>query len=187
MSPVIRISDEIFQRLQKHATPLVDTPATVIEKILDYCENGEIIESRKITKSTEINSNKDDFIKLDPDSPQDLTHTKILNGMFGNKKILNWNSLIQVAHIYAMEKTEDFFRLSEISISNISKGQRRDKGFHFIPEIGISIQGENANDTWKRALHLAKKLNLEIEILFEWRVKAKAANPGKKGYLYWKP
>lgn len=108
MSPVIRISDEIFQRLQKHATPLVDTPATVIEKILDYCENGEIIESRKITKSTEINSNKDDFIKLDPDSPQDLTHTKILNGMFGNKKILNWNSLIQVAHIYAMEKTEDF-------------------------------------------------------------------------------
>jgi hypothetical protein len=35
MSKVIRISDEIFNRLQGLAEPLVDTPASVIEKLLD--------------------------------------------------------------------------------------------------------------------------------------------------------
>lgn len=35
MSKVIRISDETFSRLQNLAEPLVDTPASVIEKLLD--------------------------------------------------------------------------------------------------------------------------------------------------------
>jgi len=35
MMPVIRISDDLFRRLQKLATPLVDTPASVIERLLD--------------------------------------------------------------------------------------------------------------------------------------------------------
>ena len=32
MMPVIRISDSLYERLQKHAVPFVDTPATVIER-----------------------------------------------------------------------------------------------------------------------------------------------------------
>ncbi|WP_217907649.1 hypothetical protein [Desulfosediminicola ganghwensis] len=40
MSRVIRISDSIFSRLQAHSIPLVDTPATVIERILDYYEKN---------------------------------------------------------------------------------------------------------------------------------------------------
>lgn len=38
MMPVIRISDEVFGRLQQHATPFVDTPASVIERLLDAFE-----------------------------------------------------------------------------------------------------------------------------------------------------
>jgi hypothetical protein len=38
MSKVIRISEETFIRLQEHAEPLVDTPATVIERLLDFYE-----------------------------------------------------------------------------------------------------------------------------------------------------
>lgn len=36
MSRVIRIPDELFHRLQKLATPFEDTPATVIERLLDF-------------------------------------------------------------------------------------------------------------------------------------------------------
>ena len=39
MSKVIRISDETFSRLQNLAEPLVDTPASVIEKLLDEYES----------------------------------------------------------------------------------------------------------------------------------------------------
>ena len=38
MGKIIRISDEIFTRLQSHAEPLVDTPARVIERVLDFYE-----------------------------------------------------------------------------------------------------------------------------------------------------
>lgn len=36
MVPVIRIPDDVFRRLQGLATPLVDTPTSVIEKLLDF-------------------------------------------------------------------------------------------------------------------------------------------------------
>ena len=35
MAPVIRVSEDVFRRLQSHGQPLVDTPSTVIERILD--------------------------------------------------------------------------------------------------------------------------------------------------------
>jgi hypothetical protein len=40
MMPVIRVPDDIFKRLQGLATPLVDTPASVIEKLLDFRESN---------------------------------------------------------------------------------------------------------------------------------------------------
>ena len=41
MSKVVRIPESVFQRLQKLATPLVDTPANVIERLLDYYDSQE--------------------------------------------------------------------------------------------------------------------------------------------------
>lgn len=41
MSKVIRIEDEIFGRLQNHAEPFVDTPSSVIEKLLNYYESSQ--------------------------------------------------------------------------------------------------------------------------------------------------
>src|SRR5687768_4549713 len=40
MMPVIRISDELFRRLQNLASPLVDTPASVIERLLNSYESN---------------------------------------------------------------------------------------------------------------------------------------------------
>lgn len=42
MMPVIRIPDSVYERLQRHATPFVDTPATVIEKLLDAYETKQL-------------------------------------------------------------------------------------------------------------------------------------------------
>ena len=38
MAPVIRISDEVFRKLQSLGEPFVDTPSTVIERVLEYYE-----------------------------------------------------------------------------------------------------------------------------------------------------
>ena len=45
MSKVIRIPESVFQRLQQLAVPLVDTPASVIARLLDFHDsqqNGEV-------------------------------------------------------------------------------------------------------------------------------------------------
>jgi hypothetical protein len=40
MSPVIRMSDDVFRRLQRISEPLVDTPSQVIDRILSYYEKS---------------------------------------------------------------------------------------------------------------------------------------------------
>lgn len=43
MSPTIRIDDEVFDELKKHAEPFVDTPNTVLRRLLDLgvSSNGD--------------------------------------------------------------------------------------------------------------------------------------------------
>ncbi len=182
MSPVIRISDAIFKRLQEHATPLVDTPATVIEKLLDFYDRSD--KTIQTTK-TPITQNK--VIEIDPDYPEDLTHTKIMSATFGKYQVTKWNKLVDIAHIEAMSKLNSFDELKNISISNIINSESHDKGFRFLEEIGISIQGENANQTWKSALHLAKHLRIPIIVKLIWRSNKKSSHPGKTGILKWEP
>jgi Mrr N-terminal domain len=40
MSPTIRIDDDVFEELKKHAEPFVDTPNTVLRRLLNLGETG---------------------------------------------------------------------------------------------------------------------------------------------------
>lgn len=42
MAREITISDSIFERLQRLATPLIDTPDSVIQRLLDRCESNSL-------------------------------------------------------------------------------------------------------------------------------------------------
>lgn len=55
MSRVIRVSDEVYERLQQLAEPFVDTPSAVIARLLDQAEvpNVETKEDQMITLSTD--------------------------------------------------------------------------------------------------------------------------------------
>jgi hypothetical protein len=51
MMPVIRISDEVYEWLQKHATPFVDTPDSVIKRLVDAFEGDQQQKSRTMNLS----------------------------------------------------------------------------------------------------------------------------------------
>lgn len=51
MSKVIRIEDETFARLQGLAEPLVDTPSSVIKRLLDYYESSLSEKALEVTHS----------------------------------------------------------------------------------------------------------------------------------------
>lgn len=178
MSPVIRISDGTFERLQKHAQPFVDTPETVIGRILEFYESHG---QRQVSEPKE----QPRFAggALDPENHPDLHHTRLISAEFDGRPARGWNELVRVAHQRAMEDLKTFEALRAASLSNISKGQRNAEGFHYAPEIDISIQYADANTAWRNSLHLARKLGVSIRAQFEWRNKKGAALPGQSGFF----
>jgi len=188
MTPVIRIPDSLFARLQKHAKPLVDTPVTVIERAVDALDE---LERRPRTRAAGRRERDNDELpaakSYNPNRPPDLTHAKLLNAEFNGKPATNWNDLVEVAHRHASGRFKTYDALRAATKSNIVRGERTDSGFRFVPDLDVSIQGIDADIAWRNALHLAQQLNVSIRVEFEWRNKPGAAKPGKRGLLDWSP
>jgi predicted transcriptional regulator len=81
VAPVIRISDEVFRRLQKLSEPLVDTPSSVIERVLAHYETSRSTESRlavvarvseKVHAETPITTEQPPRLYLVPASRENL-------------------------------------------------------------------------------------------------------------------
>jgi len=93
MSQVIRISESIYERLESMARGF-DTPGNVIERLLEFYEKHH-----KPVPSPVKSPLKDiafhGLVKtLNPDNPGNLSHTRILEGRFGNERVKNWMQLV---------------------------------------------------------------------------------------------
>jgi hypothetical protein len=175
MSVEISIPDNLYARLQRLATPFVDTPASVIERLLDHYEEGQGSSNRPPGTA----------LTLDPDRPDDLRHTRVLHAVFCGESARNWNDLLQVAHRAAFRKAGSYDALRFMTTTNIIRGRKTDSGFVYLDDIDISIQNIEANRCWQTVLHLAKKLNGSVEVELEWRDKEGAAHPGRAAVLRW--
>jgi len=100
MSKVIRISDNLYQRLSFHAKGF-DTPASVIERLLDFYEkNIEITIPRNSLKSNQINEPAELQIIYYPINEEEfkknLLKTKkayiLLHKVDGTTEIKTWNA-----------------------------------------------------------------------------------------------
>ena len=181
--PVIRISDQSFDRLKKLAEPFVDTPGSVIEKLLDHFE-------RTPNKNNGIvppNPPPEKVPSCSPRTPPDLTHTNIRSAQFNGQSASNWNELRRVSHRVAFDKLGNFEAVRSATKSSIVRGRKSDEGYRYIPEIDVSIRGEGAVRAWVEIFHLAVKLNVSVWVEFEWQNKAAAALPGERRHLRWSP
>ena len=183
MSTIIRISDSTFERLKALAEPLVDTPATVIDRVLDFYDkqNNRSVSTKRPLPSPSANST------FDPEQPPDLTHTRVLAAVVGEKTAGTWNGVHRQVHRLALLKLKSFEELRKASLANIVQGRRVGKGFEYLKNIDTSIQNREANVAWREALHLAKKAGIPLEVEFRWQEKQGAARPGQKGSLLWEP
>lgn len=71
--------------------------------------------------------------------------------------------------------------------SNIANGRRSDQGFCYHSDIGVSIQGVAADIAWQNTLNLAERLQVPVQVEFEWRQNEHAAHPGKRASISWAP
>jgi hypothetical protein len=187
MSDPLEISSATIARLQRHAKPFVDTVDTVINRILDQYENGLGRTSDHEGDISAIGSIRD----FNPESPPDLTHTKVLSVEFNKKGFprsdTTWNALLNDAICLAKQNSKSAEQLKRLILVNYVKGKKENEGYRYLAGADISVQGQDANAAWKAAYHIARQLQSPFEVIFTWRTKDGAAHPGVTGRFKPKP
>ena len=74
--------------------------------------------------------------------------------------------------------------LKKLVTVNFVEGQKSDEGYRFLSDVGLSVQGQDANGAWKGACHTARQLGRELKAVFIWRDKEGAAFPGITGEFH---
>ncbi|HEY4404915.1 MAG TPA: hypothetical protein VGN55_09685 [Xanthobacteraceae bacterium] len=178
--PSIVVSQGVFERLQRHAKPFVDSPETVITRALDALERPvgpleSAVDDRKGSP----------FPEFEALNPPNLTFTKVVTASLNGIAIKpsNWNRLLDAAVIHAAAQIGDFNKLQRVVAVNIATGVKTNEGYHHLPEAGISVQGQDANGAWRSAIFIAQNLKCTVEVSFIWRNKDGAEHPGKTGTM----
>jgi len=177
--PSVDLTPATFTRLQAHAVPLVDTIESVINRLLDAFEvrDGAPVPAADGSENT--------VRQFNPNTPPSLTHTKVLAIEFNGKSLTrseaNWNGLLDAAIRAAKGKAKSTADLKKLVIVNFVEGRKSDEGYRFLSDIGLSVQGQDANGAWKGACHVAQQLGCKLTVTFIWRDKEGAAFPGTTG------
>lgn len=178
MTQEISISDETFARLQILAKPFVDTPETVIKRLLDACMADTSVAAI------------DGYKVFDGAAPPNLMHTTvqmaIVNGVRLRPAETYWNTILVVLVRNLAKTGMTPENIKACVIGNSMVGEHSTNGYKFIPEAGISVQGLDANNAWKSIYFLAMASNQEVEVRFRWQDKEGAANAGVAGVIGFK-
>lgn len=174
----ISIQETTFERLQRHARPLLDTTDSVVNRALDALERLEGVSAATVGRTEPER-------RIDPRRLPDLKHTKVLDAEIEGVTIPkpHWNLLLDTILIEAMRQVSDFSKLRQLCPVNMVQQRKEDEGYKYLGEIGISVQGQDANAACRAVLTTAQALGLGVEIGFMWRPKDGAAHPGERARL----
>jgi DNA-binding phage protein len=187
MTPQVPLSEPLYAKLKEMAEPFVDTPETVISKAIDFylAHHHSLQAGAKTATSGQLFTGAMIF---QPDAPPDLSFTRPVAIEFAgtkfDKPMLYWNPLLFEIVRVAATKIHNIDQLKQMLLCNYVDGDNgKENGYRFIPEAGLSVQGQAANPAWKTIVHLLKTLGLNLSVTFVWEDKSKAAFPGKTGKM----
>jgi hypothetical protein len=180
----IEVSASTFEMLQKMAKPLVDTPDSVISRLIDNYENQRLTS----LNGADLTSQSSTKIFNCGDAPK-LTHTKVVAAKVNGKTLgdkVNWNKLLSEVVVIAANNCKTDEDLRRAIIVNFVKGRKEDQGYQFLPKANLSFQGQSADGAWKAIWHIVRRFDIGIEIDFLWYNKPEAEFPGEAGRFIWK-
>lgn len=183
--PNISIKNETLARLQKIAIPLVDTADSVIRRVLDAFEasnNFDIPGTKDSGPGMPIKDNGAVML-FNWRNPPVLAHTTVtqvvLNGEQFVKSDNFWNSIMFAVIRAAKKHGKTADQLSQLLFVNHAKGQKTDNGYKFMPDVGLSIQGQNSDNAFRQSFALAEVMKFKLEVFFRWQNKPEAAFPNR--------
>lgn len=190
MMPVVRVNDATFVDLKSVAIWLrTETPSQTIDRLvrekmeqlgLERDDAPEEIMTRNVS------SDASDDGEMEFRSAPGLSFTRVLEASVGDQTLrkANWSSVL-LKLITATKKKNgmDAKTLSsELQIPS-KPYEYGSEGYKYQSELGISVQGQSAQDAWKEIHRLADKHRIAVELRFQWRESDKAQYPGRIGVL----
>jgi hypothetical protein len=177
--PEVTIQGATFERLQRHAKPLVDTIDTVMSRALDALERVASDSPSGGGRGTDAER------RIDPRVLPNLTHTKVLDASIEGQPVAkaNWNLLLDEMLRRGMRRVGTFEKLRQLCPVNMVKGRKDDEGFSYLTDIDVSVQGQDANGACRAVVMAAQGLGIPVDIGFMWRYKQEAAYPGERARL----
>ena len=177
---MIELPDDLFARLQKHAVPFVDTPVSVIERAIIALEAGDEAAVDPVRADAPRSFN--------PAAAPDLSHTtphKIVVGEVAlGKGEVYWNPLMFAVIREAFARGVGKDDLMELLTVNRVDGRKEDQGYRYLPDVGISVQGQGANPAWKQTYRIASSVGIRLDVVFAWQSHPKAALPNTVGSFF---
>jgi hypothetical protein len=184
MSHTVVLSEATIARLQKLdlTVPLVDSIESVVNKLADFYERSDSARRGVVPNAKPIAPAPRQFNAY---SPPDLTYTKVLSVKFDGASLgkASWNGLLFKAIRGTKSHLKTIDDARRLIIVNFIRGRKDDEGYHFLPEVDLSVQGQDANSAWRGTSHIAVQLGIPLEVEFLWRSKKRAAYPGVTGRL----
>ena len=194
----IEVSQKTYDRLQQKAVPFEDTPDAVIIRLLNesaakgdgspplgvgLISNGGVAANIPHLPGGDLDV---DVAIDDPFDPPSLKHTKVFRAEVDGREVAkaNWTIVRQsVVAIALGQANNNLRRLLEVCPMNAVDGIKKDEGYTYYENLGVSIQGQDANHAWQAAAAPARALGVSVKVWFQWRTKPDAAYPGKWGLL----
>jgi len=164
-----------IERMKAHAEPLIDTYDTVVNRALDALDAEK--EKAKSTTGESV---------LNPASPPNLAHTTVksvvLNGKIFPAGETYWNALM-LAVIRDAKQLLSTKQVSDLILCNHFIGKKESNGYKYLDDVGVSVQGQDANNAWRTTYNVLKAIKVPAEVTFVWQDKPKAVAPGSAGKL----
>jgi len=175
----ISVTNQVFSRMQRVGEALVDTPNSVIERLLDFYEQHHGVQPSAPRESMVERA------AWDPMSPPSLRHTKVTSAILAGQEVMSpsWNKLVDEIARIGKRQLGSFSELKKKFPANMVEGIKRDQGYRYLSDVNLSVQGQDAQDAWRSVAQLARTLGIQVEVYFLWRNNPAAAFPGQMGNL----
>jgi hypothetical protein len=179
MMPVIRLSDATFAELKMISTWLsASTPSETIDRLV-----REKLDELGVERDEPEVGSRPEITKFD--KTPGLSFTRLTSAKVGGIAIgkSDWaNLLLAVVSKLTAKGLSGARLVSELQVPSRA-GEYSEKGYRYYPNLGISMQGQSAQDAWKEVERIANKWGIPVEVGFQWRQNDKAQRPGRAGLL----
>jgi hypothetical protein len=175
---MIEISSKALNYLKSLAEPFVDTPESVIDRIIEEHAQVRASINGKPSNGLAISSTSKNTFSFE--SLPQMYFTKIekveMDGRIVN--VNTWNGLVEEVIRTCVTKGYDSEEVRRKLRANTVAGRNEDLGFRHVTQAGFSFQGLDAMRACEAALGLARDCGVPLTVHFIWRQNAKAFRPG---------